>query len=48
MPGEGRLDRDLGGLAVADLADHHHVGIGPQIDRSAVANVSPAFWLICT
>ena len=24
------LDRDLRGLAVADLADHDHVGVGPH------------------
>jgi len=48
MPGEGRLDRDLGGLAVADLATITTSGSDRKIDRSAVANVSPAFWLICT
>ena len=30
VAGEGGLDRDLGGLAVADLADHHHVRVGAQ------------------
>ena len=28
VAGERRLDRDLRGLAVADLADHDHVGVG--------------------
>ena len=30
MAGQGRLDRDLGGLDVADLADHHDVGVLAQ------------------
>jgi hypothetical protein len=30
VAGEGGLDRDLGRLAVADLADHHHVRVGAQ------------------
>ena len=30
---EGRLDRDDGGLAVADLTDQQDVGVGPE-DRS--------------
>ena len=33
VPGEARLDRDLRGLEVADLADHDHVGVVPQ-DRA--------------
>ena len=28
MPGERRLDRDLGRLDIADLADHDHVRVG--------------------
>ena len=30
VPGQRRLDRDLSGLDVADLADHDHVGVGPD------------------
>ena len=30
VAGERGLDRDVGGLAVADLADHDHVGVGAQ------------------
>ncbi len=30
MAGKRRVDRDLGGLAVADLADHDHVGVLAQ------------------
>src|SRR5581483_1180819 len=41
VTGERRLDRDLGGLAVADLAHHHHVGVraqdGPQRGREREA-----------
>ena len=33
MAGQRRLHRDLGGLAVADFADHHDVGILAQ-DRA--------------
>ncbi len=33
VPGERGLDRDLRGLAVADLADHDHVGVGAH-DRA--------------
>jgi len=45
-PGQRTLDRDLGGLAIADLPHHQHVGIGPHHHRSPFANVSPAFGLI--
>ena len=30
MPGEARLDRDLRGLEVADLTDHHDIRILTQ------------------
>ncbi len=30
MAGQGRLDRDLGGLEVPDLTDHDDIGILPQ------------------
>ena len=33
VTGEGGLDRDLCGLAVSNLADHHHVRVGTQ-DRA--------------
>ena len=33
VTGEGRLDRDLRGLVVADLTDENHVGVRTQ-DRS--------------
>ena len=43
VPGEGRLDRDLGGLAVPDLPHHDHVGIGaddgPQAGREGEARL---------
>ncbi len=45
VAGERGLDRDLGGLDVADLADHHHVGVRAEDraerrgEREAGANV---------
>ncbi len=30
VTGQRRVDRDVGGLLVANLADHDHVGILPQ------------------
>ena len=41
VPGQGRPDRDLRGLAVADLADHHHVGVLPQDRPQPVREAQP-------
>jgi hypothetical protein len=48
VPGLSRLDGDVGGFQVADLADHDDVGILPQERRSAAAKVKPAFSLTLT
>ena len=48
VAGERRLDRDLRRLVVADLTDQHDVGVGRRIERSALANVRPAFGFTCT
>ena len=41
VAGERGLDRDLRGLAVAHLADHHHVGVRAQ-DRAQRASRTSA------
>ena len=41
MAGERRLDRDLGRLEVADLADHDDVGSCRRKARSAGGEVEP-------
>jgi hypothetical protein len=46
MAGQRRVDRDLRGLVVADLADHDLVGIVAEDERSPRAKVNPFFSLI--
>ena len=41
MAGERRLDGDLGGLEVADLADHDDVGVLPQERAQRRGEVQP-------
>ena len=41
VAGERGLDRDLGRLGVADLADHDDVGVLAEDGAQAVANVRP-------
>ena len=41
VAGERRLDGDLGGLEVADLADHDDVGILAQEGAQGVGEVEP-------
>ena len=49
VSGQGRLDRDLGRLAVADLPDHDHVGIGAhhraQAGREIESNLGRDLYL---
>ena len=48
-PGERGLDRDLGGLEVADLADHDDVRVLPQEGAQAHRrSSSPISSCICT
>ena len=49
VAGERRLDADLRGLEVADLADHDDVGVLPQeASAGAAAKLSPISSCICT
>ncbi len=49
VPGQRRLDRDLRGLAVADLADHDHVGVGAHHRAQARRRTSgPTLVETCT
>ncbi|MNP16601.1 hypothetical protein D3C76_1090050 [compost metagenome] len=45
MPGEGGLDSDLCGFAVADFADHHHVRVLPQDRPQASGEGHVYLWI---
>ena len=47
VAGERRLDRDLRGLAVADLADHDDVRVLAQERAQPAAKVRSIFALTC-
>ena len=46
VTGQRGLDRDLGRLAVPDLADHHHIGVGAQDRRQRGREGQAGAWLI--
>ena len=41
VPGEGRLNRNLGGLEVTHFTDHDHIGILPQERAQRFAEGQP-------
>ncbi len=45
MPGERGLDRGLGRLAIADLADHDDVRVVAEDRAQTRREVSPTWWL---